>query len=274
MSRSCITGIIKGNKKRKFPIIMIVLDLPEYQFDSKTAEEYEKLLDKADGYIFLTEHMNNKVNKVGKPYVVLEGHCDCNLKEINPSDKYEISLGKKVVVYAGKLLKIYGIENLVQGFIQANIPDAELQIFGDGDYVEELKEICATHQNVKYMGVRLNKEIVEVEQKSALLVNPRPTSEEFTKYSFPSKNLEYMASGTPVLTTRLPGMPTEYYPFIYTIDEDSPKGVANALEKVFANDFNARQEMGSKARQFVLNEKSNVVQAKKIVEFIQKNFNK
>ena len=121
------------------------------------------------------------------------------------------------------------------------------------------------------MGVKSNNEIVSDEQRASLLVNPRPSSPEYTKYSFPSKTMEYMASGTPVLMTKLPGMPKEYYPFIYTIDDETVEGVANALKAFFAIPASDRYRKGASAREFVLAKKSNIEQAKKIIEFITEN---
>lgn len=270
LNRANVMGMLRGNKRRKFPVLMIVTDLPEYLFDEKTAKEYNQLLLKADGYIFLTEQMNERINTLKKPYIVLEGHSDNSLSPLDISEKYEISLGKKVIVYAGSIKRLYGIENLVEGFIKADIPNTELQIFGDGDYREDLEKIVKTNPKVKYMGIRPNKEVVETEQKAALLVNPRPTAPDYTKYSFPSKNIEYMVSGTPVLTTKLPGMPKEYYPYIYTIDEDTVEGIAFALSKVFSDKMEERNEKGKLAREFVLENKSNIVQAKKIIEFLRR----
>ena len=272
LNRSNTVGMVEGAKRKGLPVVMIVTDLPDYQFDEQTAEKYNELLSKADGYIFLTEQMNERVNKQNKPYIVLEGHSDCSLAEVKPEEKYETVNGKKVIVYAGSIKKLYGIQNLVEGFLKANIENAELQIFGDGDYRAELEELCKTCENVKYMGVRPNSEVVEIEQRAALLVNPRPTAPEYTKYSFPSKNMEYMVSGTPVLTTKLPGMPKEYYPHIYTVDEDTADGIAQAVERVFSDTLNERIEKGKKARDFVLENKSNVVQAKKIIEFLEESF--
>ena len=270
LNRANSIGLLKGNKHKKFPIIMIVTDLPEYLFDEATAEKYNQLLSKADGYIFLTEQMNARVNRENKPYVVLEGHVDSTSSETIVDERYENSIGKKVIVYAGSIKRLYGIQNLVEGFIKANIPDTELQIFGEGDYREELTRVVEKHPNVKYMGIRSNNEIVQIEKKAALLVNPRPISPEYTQYSFPSKNMEYMVSGTPVLTTRLPGMPKEYYQYVYTIEDDSIDGIKQALIDCFSNSVEERSAKGRKAREFVLNNKSNIIQSKKIIDFIQK----
>ena len=103
---------------------------------------------------------------------------------------------------------------MVKGFLDAEIAGAELHIYGSGDYVSELESVCRENGNVKYVGVKLIQEILTTQMKVTLLVNPRPTDQEFTKYSFLSKNMEYMAFGTPFLTTKLPGMPVEYYPYV------------------------------------------------------------
>ena len=51
-------------------------------------------------------------------------------------------------------------------------------------------------------------------------MNPRFTGAEYTLYSFPSKNIEYMVSGTPVITTRLAGIPDDYYPYVFVFEEE------------------------------------------------------
>jgi glycosyltransferase involved in cell wall biosynthesis len=111
-------------------------------------------------------------------------------------------------------------------------------------------------------------EAVENELKATLLVNSRPTDMEFAKYSFPSKNMEYMVSGTPILTTKLPGMPQEYYDYIFTIDGNTPEDVTVALEKVFSFSPEKLHNKGAQAREFVLNNKNNIAQSGRILNLI------
>ena len=262
-------GALKAAKKRKIPLIYVVTDIPEFQRGKVLRRINDKLIAGADGFIFLTEQMNEKVNPYKKPYIVLEGHADCSLIDISDAERYEYKYGKKIVIYAGSIKKLYGIQNLVEGFIAANIDGAELHVYGDGDYKAELESVCKENPSLKYMGISPNCEIVREEQRAALLVNPRPTAPEYTKYSFPSKNMEYMASGTPVMTTLLPGMPKEYYPYVYKIEDETPNGVAKTLNEFFSLDKTIRYDIGKRAREFVLNNKSNVVQAKKIIDFIK-----
>lgn len=125
---------------------------------------------------------------------------------------------------------------------------------------------------MKYLGVAANSEIVKAEIAATLLVNPRPSHEDYTKYSFPSKNMEYMASGTPVLTTRLPGMPEDHKPYVYFIEQEDAEGIKDALRQILSQDAQTLHEFGARAKEFVLKEKNNRAQAAKVVNFIRKVF--
>ena len=264
-------GMFIGCKLKRIPIVTIVTDLPDMLSDNIILKKINnRLFDKVDGFIFLTKQMNEKVNKKSKPFIVLEGHVDSEVPILEKRKKYEEESGKKIVVYAGSITKLYGIKNLTEGFRKANLSDAELHIFGDGDYREELQEICKKNSAIKYMGVCDNQTVVKEEMKAALLVYHRPIAPEFTKYSFPSKNMEYMVSGTPVLTTKLPGMPKEYYQYIYLIEDESPEGIAKILKEVLNEKYEKRRYKGEQAREYVLHNKSNVVQAERIIKFLKR----
>ena len=124
---------------------------------------------------------------------------------------------------------------------------------------------------IKYKGNASKSHILEMERKATLLVNPRPSTEEFTKYSFPSKTLEYMASGTPLLTTRLSGIPKDYDSYLYYFNEETVIEMAEMLKKVMSKTKKELDDFGFKSREFVINNKNNNIQAEKIFNFIQNN---
>ena len=266
-------GMTLAARMRKIPVVSIVTDLPDMERESDFLKSFNnRLFRKTDAFILLTDEMSKRVNSDNKPYIVLEGHVDANAPLPEEQTPYELSCGRRVILYAGSLKRIYGIVNLVEGFVKAELPDAELHIYGDGDYREELEQLAKKYTNVHYLGIKKNREIVEEEQKASLLVNPRPTAPEYTKYSFPSKNMEYMASGTPTLTTKLPGMPEEYYPYVYLLEDETPDGVAEQLKIIFAQPYEKRRKKALSARRFVLENKSNIVQSRKILDFLQATF--
>lgn len=228
------------------------------------ASSYRKL----DSFIFLAEEMSDVVNPEHKPYIVMEGLVDVNMQTV--SNNLEDKVPQKTVMYAGSLNGSYGLKNLVEGFLAYSNPDARLWIFGAGDYEPQIREAARQDERILFGGALNLEQVVEKELQVTLMINPRPTDLEFTRYSFPSKNMEYMVSGTPILTTRLPAMPRDYYDYIYTIDGNTPADITAALEKVFALTPEELHEMGGKAREFVLTKKNNVAQAGRILDLVCK----
>lgn len=224
-----------------------------------------------DAYLLLTEAMNDIVNPKQKPYVVIEGHSDITMKD--RENRIEDKSSTKIMMYAGGTHKEFGIAMLVDAFLELNDPEWEFHVYGDGNYQNELRRISSENKNVVYHGMKPNAEIVESQMRAWLMVNPRITNAEYVKYSFPSKTLECMVSGTPLLTTRLAGMPKEYYPFVYLFDEESLDGFKRILKETFALSSEELHAKGIKAKEFALNQKNNVTQAAKFYSFIKSVFN-
>ncbi len=276
-----IMGGFSIAKKFHVPVIGVVTDLPELTSKMKERKEgcikrmalvllqwfNKKTLKRYDGFVSLTQSINEVVNPLAlKPEIVVEGSVDSRIDYQNSTENQP-----PVVVYAGGVYAKYGVKKLVEAFIKVNSP-AVLHVYGDGSYVEELKQVSNLHSQIQYKGMASLEEIVEIERKASLLINPRPSNEEFSKFSFPSKTLEYMASGTPLLSTRLPGIPKPYFNYIYAIDDETTDGMVAALEFVLSLPEKERVKKGKEAFDFVKNEKINVKQGCRIVKFIKDNY--
>ena len=268
LNRMTALSAMLAARLRGKPCVGIVTDLPDMLGGSSFSKKLANfVIDHCTHYVLLTEAMNDYLNQKGKPYVILEGHADITMADRIPA--MEKKTEPRICFYAGGVSKQYGLSNLVEGFRKANLPNARLHIYGPGDYVKELQQIAAEDQRVYYGGMLLNTEIVKKEQEAALLVNPRPTGEEYVKYSFPSKTMEYMASGTPVLTTVLPGMPKEYHSYVYLLEDETADGITRKLKEVMANSDETLFQKGMEARKFVLEQKNNVIQASKILDMLK-----
>lgn len=217
-------------------------------------------------YVLLTEAMNEIVNPNNQPFVVMEALCDNQeLQAVHRENRR----GCQVILYAGGIEEQYGLKTLIDGFIRIPRKDIQLVLYGHGSFVNAVIAKSKEDTRIVYRGIANNEQIVEEEIKATLLVNPRLTTEELTKYSFPSKNMEYMSSGTPVLTTQLPGMPKEYYPYVFLFDRgETPEGFAEAIEYVLSLPEETLEEKGKLAREFVLSKKNKHVQTKKIIQLI------
>lgn len=260
----CVISKLLG-KRYNIPVIGIITDLPGMLgVENKATRKTVMRMQNFDGYILLTEQMNKIVNPNHKPHIIMEGLCSSHLPELYQGEK------RKVILYSGSLWKNdAGIEYLVQGFIKAKLSEYELHLYGTGELVPWIEEISKEYPNVKYMGCVTNSEMVKIQSEAMLLVNPRPSEEEFCKYSFPSKTIEYMASGTPVLMTRLPGVPSEYFDYVYTIEDETSEGMCKTLEIVLSKEEKDLKEFGACAREFVKEKKSQKCQSERVYEFVQ-----
>lgn len=270
LNASVAYGAATAARIRKKKCIGIVTDLPHLMVTGTKKMHVDlvnRVIKKCTEYILLTEAMNEVVNLQNKPFVIIEGLCDSNM---SLAEKKKEECSSRICMYAGLLDARYGVKNLVEGFILANLTDVQLHIYGDGPYVPELEAIVKKNNNVLYMGTVMNEEVVEAELKATLLINPRPTKENFTKYSFPSKNMEYMVSGTPLVTTKLPGMPKEYYPYVYLFEGETSKDIAKTLRKIMEKSCDELWNKGESAKKFVLEEKNNIAQALKVINMCER----
>jgi glycosyltransferase involved in cell wall biosynthesis len=225
------------------------------------------MLSRFDGYILLTRQMNEIVNPKNRPYIIMEGLVDHKMKKTNNVlDKKD---EHRILIYAGGLFEKYGIKTLIDAFYLLKSEDLQLHLYGKGQMVKDMASYTARDPRVQYLGLVPNEIVVEDQLKATLLINPRPTAEAFTKYSFPSKNMEYMVSGTPMVTTNLPGMPQEYHNYVYLFSDESINGIYTSLDAILSKSREELHRFGAEAKNFVMNNKSNTVQAGRILAFIR-----
>ncbi|MBQ7462950.1 MAG: glycosyltransferase [Bacteroidaceae bacterium] len=274
LSVSACLGALLASKINRIKSVAIVTDIyglmvnGQQSFLSRAGKRINAFyVNSFNKYILLTEQMNEIVNLKRRPYIIMEALCDSTIIPVTMVSKSH----PRTIIYAGGIHEKYGVRMLTEGFLKADIEDAKLVLYGSGPYVDEFKCLCDKYSNLEYRGVAANDVVVSEELKATLLVNPRLTKEELTKYSFPSKNMEYMASGTPLLTTRLPGMPREYYPFVFLFEEETIDGYADAIRSALSYSEEDLRSFGFRARQFVLQNKNNIYQGNRVVSFIFSN---
>ena len=257
-------------------IILIVTDLPEF-YDLGNTSIIKKVLrkinnyyiykymERVDSFILLTEKMKEPL-KVGKrPYHVMEGIAN----EKSTGLEYGVmDSGKKIILYTGTLHYQFGIGMLLQAFRLIEDNSYELWLCGAGDAEEEIKQLAELDKRVKFWGYLTKADIDKVQQQATVLINPRPNEGEYTKYSFPSKTMEYLMSGKPVIMYKLDGIPQEYNQYIHYIAENNPEKIAEKIKAVCEDSEENRVQFGERARRFILENKNSDIQAQKIMEFI------
>lgn len=268
--------MLKECRKSGCSIFAVITDVPATMFTYTKSKNILKRLfsgsyrnravglqDKFDGYVFLTKQMSEAVAP-SKPFVVIEAIADSTLFDSLPDVK---KAEPRTVMYAGALYRKYGVDMIVSAFEKTE-NDCELQLFGSGDMESELAEKSKENPRIRYCGRVSRDEILKREREATLLLNFRNGEDEYTKYSFPSKMTEYMLSGTPLFTSRLDGIPEEYYDYVYSTSAKDSEQLAREMDEILS-DGEALSEMGRRAREFVMNKKNEKCQAGKIVDFLR-----
>ncbi len=269
---SLSVGTMLGSALARGKRIALVTDMPGISPTKCTYYKDMNLIDKLQvwsihhfsGYVFLADPINEHLNPNNRPHIIIEGLVDPDMKPQNNSQK-NIT---RDIMYAGGLEEEYGLGYLCEAFMKLEDRDIRLVFYGDGPFKSKIEEYAVLDSRIVYMGTASNDIIVDAERKSTLLVNPRFTSAEYTLYTFPSKNIEYMVSGTPLVTTKLAGIPKDYYPYIYTFDDETIEGYISTLRNVLNHSDEQLRDFGYKAQQYILKNKNTKVQVQKLMDLI------
>ncbi|MCQ2440372.1 MAG: glycosyltransferase [Clostridia bacterium] len=269
--------IKKINKESK--ICLFVPDIPEYinlredksflykiakKIDIKSFYRANKVI---DSYVFLTEAMNEVVNKTGRPYFVLEGFVN---QDGIKQNFVPYTAKTKKIVYTGSLNAKFGVNELIASFIQLNRDDAELVICGSGDLADYISAIAKDNKKIQYLGQVSAITAKKIQHEAFALVNPRMGKDEYVKYSFPSKTLEYLATGNPVIAYDLLGIPEEYISELIIPRAETIEALSEAIDLVLNFDTCELQKIYEKNINFI-KRKTDVSIIKEVIRFFENN---
>ena len=262
--------------KDKIPcakIYLIVTDLPEFmdlgQSRVKAALKkidwkcIKKMQRRMDGFILYAEEMAKYLKIPQDKWILMEGSYDLSEQIVTSKER------KKAIMYSGKLDKQYGIKILLDAFMCIQEPDIELWLTGGGNAEKYIQECAKKDKRIKYYGfLPSRQDVLKKQAEASLLVNMRLPSETASRYCFPSKLFEYMATGTPVLSFDIAGIPREYLQHLYVVKQESADVLAKTMEETLSLDETVLQEQGTRAREFIINEKNTKNQCLKIWKFV------
>lgn len=206
-----------------------------------------------DSYVLLTEYMQTLSVLRGKPSVLMEG-----IYNNQQAPLPEKTTTQKVILYSGQLNPAYGIENLLEAFQEIYKQDQSyaLWICGAGALTDRIKSLSETCSGIRYYGYVNAQTVRKLQAEASVLINPRQNTGEFTKYSFPSKTMEYLASGRPVIGYKLDGIPDEYDAYIQYVADNTVEALRDKIMEVCSISKGQRQALGERSRQFILKHKN------------------
>ncbi|MCR4617017.1 MAG: glycosyltransferase [Lachnospiraceae bacterium] len=253
-------------------VAFIVPDLPNPQYmnpgggelyktlknlDVSIQRKYYKYVDK---WILFSEKMSDFFKIDITDCIVIEGMTDDIHEDQEEKGKDKDDF---IVAYTGSVAFAYGLKELVDSVHKLD-ESIKLNIAGTGDAVDYVKKISETDDRIQYVGALPHSEIYEFQRKASVLVNPRGNLE-FTKYSFPSKTLEYMLAGIPVLMQHLDGIPKEYDGYLNYYSKEK---LGEEILEIY-NNYDKYIDKAEKARLFVKEKKNYIYQTNKLITFLK-----
>lgn len=173
------------------------------------------------------------------------------------------------ILFAGSLEAFNGIELMLEAMSLLG-DRVELSIAGRGSLEPRVLQAAARDPRVRYLGVLPAGELPAAYQRADLLLNVRPTRDLATRYYFPSKLMEYLASGCPTLSTCTGHVEEEFGTFVFLLREETPQGLAGEIRHIAAMDAADRERFGRRARAYVLEHKSWQAQGRKLAAYLRR----
>lgn len=269
----------------KIDITLIVTDLPEYYdlfatgiikkvFRNINNHFIYKYMKRVDSFVLLTEDMKNPLKVEKRPYLLMEGLINSdNYVDFLDTSKNGSS-NKKIILYTGTLHYKFGIKILLEAFHGITIENYELWLCGKGDAEKDIIKRSELDRRIKYFGFLPKENIIRLQKEATVLINPRQNNDQFTKYSFPSKTMEYLAIGKPVIMYKLDGIPIEYDKYLNYIEGDTAEEMKDKIIEICELTTTERNEIGKLGQEYVISNKNSTVQAKRLLNFLNHFWNK
>jgi glycosyltransferase involved in cell wall biosynthesis len=170
-------------------------------------------LQKSKKIVSMSEDLNKKVVELGIPSsktVVLYNGVDKNIFFLKTQAvcraKLDIKASTRVILFVGNLKEIKGIEYLIDSFesMQGSIPELKLYLIGQGPrefYYKNIVTQKKLQNSISFLGAKGPAEISSWMSAADVLCLPSLNE------GLPNVILESLSCGTPVVATRIGGIP-------------------------------------------------------------------
>ena len=176
---------------------------------------------KFDGYLSLTDGLVNVFN-FNTPSYVFEGLVTEEKEERkDPIFNY--------FYFGGSLYEKYGVKTLVDAFHESNIRN-KLVIAGSGPLEKYIEEMAEKDYRILYISQISKEKSVSYMRNSIANINPRPLNKKLDSESVPSKLLEYLSIGMPVISTKFEKIYGAFKDDVTWINGDDVLSLKEALE--------------------------------------------
>ena len=238
------------------PWIPVILDSP------RTAPEvpvHERRLRAASGRVFLS--WGSYASWTGRTPSL---HLDGGVQSLPAPQPRPAS---RAILYSGALSKYGGIDFLVRAFQLVRAPDVELWICGKGTEIDR-GSLSTADPRIRVLGTVPEAKLKELSAMAAVFANPRPPELYATQHTFPSKVLEYLSYGKPVVSTWSQVFSDSYRRVLLIPGDESPAAFALCLQQALDMPTEKREALRRTICDF-LDDKLWRVQARRLIDWVR-----
>ena len=195
-------------------------------------------------YIGITSTLLKEFNQKQKPQFILP----CLVDGIEGAKQHD----RPYFFFSGALYERYGVETMIHAFLQLNPKNIDLLIAGMGPVSQRIEQLSQQHRHIKFLGL-LDPLLTRKYQAGAYVnLNPRPLDATLDPVAIPSKVLDYISSGAPILTTRHPWIEAKFADTIEYFDDSSVDGIRIGMKRFLSADYGLAQSKAIKAKNLAL----------------------
>ncbi len=220
-----------------------------------------------DLVVGLSSNIKNKLTKKQK-FICVEG--GINLTDFL-TEKFKAlpqTKNEKIrIMYSGALKDVTGVDLFLDAIKKIKNPDIEFIFSGKGVLENEIIKQAKKDKRIIFKGSMPYEEYLSVLSNAHILINPRNMNMPENQNNFPSKYMEYLASGRVLISTKFAG----FEKFLNTafFCESTSEDLAKTIEETIDKYNNVYQDIFTKNRDIAQNYDFNE-QMKKILKEIPK----
>lgn len=251
-----VSGILK---QRGIKWIPIILDQADPTGDDWTS--FKKQVRDVSGVVFLS-HWGYQNCPINVPLL----HLDGGIAQWRGRSE-RMSDGRSVV-YSGKFDDHHGgLDRLFNTFAAVKREECEFLLTGK-DVLNRLTPYLKKEKRARYLGFLEEDKLQEIHGRATVFVNPIPADVSVNRMNFPSKLLDYLSYGKPVVSTWTDGLSPEYRDLLMVPAIDNSIEYARLIDQTFLMDLDTRAKMCRKIEKWVETTHTWDIQANRLMSWL------
>ena len=226
-----------------------------------------------DGHIVVSDCIARDF-LAGQSYVLAEGGVSPSLLENTATCLQARHHNQNLftIVATGSLDDHNGFAEIIDAFHALQGEHYRLVIAGRGSLQPIIENAVKSDKRISFYGYLEHDKLLSLHASGDVLINMRISRGAQTVYGFPSKTLEYMVSGIPLITTCVGHIEQELSDYCYLLRDETAAGLTMLIKEVEAVPLDERLRIGLSARDYMRTHKTWDAQCEKIFVYLNQKF--